>query len=454
MFPRDLIQPVDTLQALLDRVRTEPDPDRPGITFYRGAERVTALSYGSYLAQIDAWAAFLQDQGVTSGDRVATLLRNRIEVPIFYLAAMSIGAVVVPLNPSYSPTEMSFVLDDAKPVLVLTDEPTGRDRADELTAASTVHFLEAVVLEAGRRPETVPVHGDDPAIILYTSGTTSFPKGVKQMHRNLVANAWSMVKELKIERPTQYSVMPFYHAHAVGFGMMTCLLSGGHLVMTDRMDPFVWSRVINAEQVTLTSMVPSMVQLLVRTRVKAATVPSLAFVFVSAAPLPSALAKTFEEQSGLRLAHAWGLSEYTNFATALPVDVEPELRAELMFGYETPCVGYALDGASVDVVRPDGTETEPLERGELRVQGPSLTLGYHGNSEATGNAFRDGRLYSGDEGYYVERDGIKYFFIADRIKDIIIRSGEKISPAAVEAALTAAIPELAGKLVALGYPHE
>jgi fatty-acyl-CoA synthase len=114
--------------------------------------------------------------------------------------------------------------------------------------------------------------------------------------------------------------MPFYHGHAVGFGMMTCLLSSGHLVMTDRMDPFAWARVIATEAVTVTSMVPSMLQVLVRTRVTQATVPTLRWVFVSAAPLPSQLARQFEEQSGLRLAHAWGLSEFTNFATVLPAD--------------------------------------------------------------------------------------------------------------------------------------
>jgi long-chain acyl-CoA synthetase len=453
MFSHELIQPVDTLQALLERVAAEQDPDGRAITFYRGTERGTSHTYGEYLERIRAWAAFLQDNGVGAGDRVATLARNRIEIPICYLAAMSIGAVVVPLNPSYSVAEMSFVLGDAEPMLVLTDEPTGRARVAEF-GDRAVHFIDDVDLPLGAGPKAVEVRGDDPAIILYTSGTTSFPKGVEQRQRNLVANAWSMVKALKIDRPTQYSVMPFYHAHAVGFGMMTCLLTGGHLVMTDRMDPFSWAGVVQAEGVTLTSMVPSMLQLLVRTRVTTEQVPTLKFVFVSAAPLPSALARTFEEQSGLKLAHAWGLSEYTNFATALPVDVDQDVRADLMFGDETPCVGSALDGASVEVVRPGGGRAEPGELGELRVQGPSLTLGYHGNPEATAAAFRDGWLHSGDEGYYREVDGVEYFFITDRIKDIIIRSGEKISPAAVEAAILADLPELAGKIVALGYPNE
>lgn len=454
MFSRDLIQPVRTFPELLDAVRARPDQDRPAITFYQGAERGASLSYAQYLAAIDSWAAYLQGQGVVPGDRVATLMRNRIEVPIVYLAAMSVGAVVVPLNPGYSAAEMDYVLGDANPVLVVTDRETGQDRLEELQRGRRVRLLEDVSPTPGSSPRPVAVNGDNPAIILYTSGTTAFPKGVVQMHRNLAANAWSMVKALGIDHPVQYSVMPFYHAHAVGFGMMTCLLSSGHLVMTDRMDPFSWARVVAAENVTITSMVPSMLQLLLRTRVTAAAVPTLKWIFVSAAPLPSALAREFEAQSGLRLAHAWGLSEYTNFATILPATDADPVRSAMMFDRETPCVGYPLDGVQVSAVRPDGSETEPGELGELRITGPSLSLGYHRKPEETAKAFRDGWLYSGDEGYYLAEGGRKYFFVTDRIKDLIIRSGDKISPTAVESAVLAQLPELAGRVVAVGYPHQ
>ncbi|GLW52015.1 class I adenylate-forming enzyme family protein [Kitasatospora phosalacinea] len=459
VFSRDLIQPVHTFPELLDAVRAQPDPTRPAITFYRGTERGTSLDYGAYLAAIDAWAAYLQGEGVVPGDRVATLMRNRIEVPVFYLAAMSIGAVVVPLNPAYSVAEMEYVLGDANPVLVLTDRETGLERGDELRRGRRVRLLEDVAPEGvapapGGAPRPVAVNGDNPAIILYTSGTTAFPKGVVQMHRNLVANAWSMVKALGIDHPVQYSVMPFYHAHAVGFGMMTCLLSSGHLVMTDRMDPFSWAGVVAGERVTVTSMVPSMLQLLLRTRVTRAAVPDLKWIFVSAAPLPSALAREFEEQSGLRLAHAWGLSEYTNFATILPATDPDPVRSAMMFDRDTPCVGYPLDGARVSVVRPDGTEADPGELGELRITGPSLSLGYHRKPDETAKAFRDGWLHSGDEGYYLAEGGRKYFFVTDRIKDLIIRSGDKVSPTAVESAILAELPELAGRVVAVGYPHQ
>lgn len=454
--PRDPIQPYETIAELLLAAREDRDPAAPGITQYAGTERVRSLSWAGYLDEVAAWAQHFSAQGVQPGERVATLMRNRLDVPLIYLALMAIGAVVVPLNPAYSAEEMDFVVKDAGVVGVILDRATGESRGDAFAGLRFVNALEDVAggLHHGQPlPDGRAVHRASSAIILYTSGTTSFPKGVVQMHGNLVANAASMVREFDFGKPVQYSIMPFYHAHAVGFGMMTCLLTGGHLVMTDRMDALAWPQVIRAEGVTITSMVPNLLNMLVHTRVKRADVPTLRFVFVSAAPLPRALAERFEEQAGLRVAHAWGLSEFTNFATALSVDTEPALRQELMFGHETPCVGRPLQGVEVQVRRADGSLAEPSEKGELWIRGPSLTLGYHGNAHATAQAIQDGWLRSGDEGYHVVRDSTPWFFISDRIKDVIIRSGEKISPAAVEAMIARRLPDLANRIVAVGYAH-
>ncbi|KMZ11423.1 Long-chain-fatty-acid-CoA ligase [Candidatus Burkholderia humilis] len=256
-----------------------------------------------------------------------------------------------------------------------------------------------------------------------------------------------------IDAPTQLSVMPFYHAHAVGFGMVTCLLTDGHLLVAERMDPLSWAKLIRNLGVTLTSMVPNLLHLLERTGVRAADVPTLQFIFVSAAPLPSHLAKAFEDRSGIHIAHAWGLSEFTNFATCLPVTVKKDLRERLMYGETTPCVGSSLDGVEVEVRRTDGSVADDREGGELWVRDPSLSLGYHNNPEATSDAVLDGWLRFGNEGYSISSDGRRYYFITDRIKNVIMRSGEKISPIAVEATIVDKIPTLVNNLVALGFPH-
>jgi|SRR5215218_3454145 len=455
MYSHDEVQPAQTIPEVLRRAREVNDPEAPALSFYRGRTQGSVWSWGAYLGFVDGWAERLRRAGVRPGDRVATLLLNRAEVPALYLGALAAGAVIVPLNPRYSAAERRHVLAETEPALLVTDRETAE--LSDIVAGEPgpeVLWLEEVELDPDSGPPEVVIEGDAPALILYTSGTTAFPKGVVHLHRSLIANAWSVVRALGIERPVQYSVMPFYHSHAVGFGLMTCLMTSGHLVMTNRMDPLAWPAVIAKEGVTVTSMVPTMLALIHRRRVRRADVPTLRFVFVSAAPLPSALARQFEEDSGLPLVHAWGLSEFTNFATALPPDTEGTVRVELMFGHETPCVGRALGGVDVEVVHEDGSCAEPGELGELRVRGASMSGGYFKHSDATAVAFRNGWLYSGDLGYFLEAEGSRYFFIAGRLKDVIIRGGENISPGTIEAAIEARCPQLAGSIIALGYPHD
>ena len=455
MYSRDEVQPAQTIPEVLRRAREVNDPEAPALSFYRGRNRASVWSWGTYMKLVDGWADRLRRAGVRPGDRVATLLLNRAEVPALYLGALAAGAVIVPLNPRYSPAERRHVLAETEPVVLVTDRETLElNGAGAEERGPDILWLEQVELDLEAGPPEIEVAADAPALVLYTSGTTAFPKGVVHLHRNLIANAWSIVRALGIEMPVQYSVMPFYHSHAVGFGLMTCLLSSGHLVMTDRMDPLSWPAVIAEEGVTVTSMVPTMLALIHRRGVQRAHVPSLRFVFVSAAPLPSELARRFEQNSGLPLVHAWGLSEFTNFATALPPHTDGEVREELMFGHETPCVGRALGGVEVEVVREDGSSAEPGEPGELRVRGPSMSGGYFKQPDATAAAFRDGWLYSGDLGYFVEVEGSCYFFIAGRIKDVIIRGGENISPGTIEAAVEARCPQLASSIIAVGYPHD
>jgi long-chain acyl-CoA synthetase len=453
MFNKASLQPKENLLDLLRFVSEQDYINQPGISFVKGSVIQQQLSYREYIGRVQSWSRHLESIGVKEGQRVGTLLKNRLDVPIIYLAVMSLGAIVVPLNPAYSDREYEFVLNDAGISGVLTDAATFPadsnvfDKCDFLLDIDEVHLIDWFEFPNSN------VDRNSPAIMLYTSGTTAFPKGVLQKHGNLVANAWSMVKSFGIDKPTQLSIMPFYHAHAVGFGMMTCLLSGGHLIVAERMDPLNWAKIVSNHNVSITSMVPNLLHILLRTGVTRQKVPSLNWVFVSAAPLPSQLAKEFEDRSGLKIAHAWGLSEYTNFATALPATAEPELRQKLMFGETTPCVGSALDGVSIEIRSPDGRPVRTGDIGELWIKGPSLTLGYFNNPKETSKTIVDGWLKTGDEGYEVIENSTAYYFITDRIKDVVIRSGEKISPMAVEAFIVENLPDLMNNVVALGFEH-
>jgi acyl-CoA synthetase (AMP-forming)/AMP-acid ligase II len=228
-------------------------------------------------------------------------------------------------------------------------------------------------------------------------------------------------------------VLPLYHAHALGFGLMTALTTHGHLVFTDRFDPLAWPDLVRAHGVTYTSVVPTLLPLLLQVKVTAARVPSLRAILVSSAPLTADLARDFTSRTGLRLVQGWGLSEYTNFACCMSPD------EDLIIEQDVPSVGRPLPGTEVQIID-----------GELCVRGHSTMLSYLDDPEASAKVIdRDGWLHTGDQGTSI--DG--RFFITGRLKEIIIRGGEKHSPLALERILTTAVPELAGRIAVLGFPH-
>jgi long-chain acyl-CoA synthetase len=271
----------------------------------------------------------------------------------------------------------------------------------------------------------------------------------------MIANATRMAALFGLDHATQLAVLPLFHAHALGFGLMTALVGGGHLVVAERFDPFAWASIIRDERVRVTSVVPTLLGPLLDVRVRQDAVPTLERVLVSSAPLDAALAQKFQERTGIPLVHGWGLSEYTNFACCLPIDLDEDARRELLLGGVSASIGAPLPGTEVEVRCGDGARLPEGRTGELFVRGDGTMLSYFREPEATRLAIDDdGWLRTGDEGRFVRHAGRPFFHVTGRIKEIIIRGGEKISPVAVERRLLRALPELDGKLVVLGFSHE
>jgi long-chain acyl-CoA synthetase len=428
--------------------------ERPALTFYRGKAVGGRLPYRELRAKVEGVAGGLREQlGVREGDRVAILAPNRLEIPVLVLALLRLGAVVVPLNPASAAEDWAYILKHSGARgLFVTCELDSRV-LEASRPAFTVHVEDAFGIDGPAAPPSGDLE-DRMAVVLYTSGTTGNPKGVALRQGSLLANARSMADNFGLDRTTQLAVLPLYHAHAFGFGLMTALPTGGHLVFTERLEPFTWAHVVRAESVAVTSVVPTLLPMLLAARVTRDHVPTLRHIMVSSAPLPVDVAHTFEDKTGIRLVQGWGLSEYTNFACcASPAD-SAEDHARTMFGWEVPSIGPALPGTEVCVVAVGGREALEGERGELVVRGPSRMLGYLEDAEATSRAVdADGWLHTGDEGFFQVHGGRPIFFVTGRIKEIIIRDAEKYSPLRIEARLVEAVPELSGKLVVLGFPH-
>jgi long-chain acyl-CoA synthetase len=459
----------EDVPALLDGLARLP-PERPALTFYKGKVRAGRWTYGELLAAVDRFTRRLSDELVVrQGDRVAVLAANRLEVPALFLAAMRLGAAVVPLNPTTPPADWDYILGHSEARLIFgSRELLGRlvTRPDVVCAFEDERAPGdggAASAPAVAAPAAAQSLAKQMAIVLYTSGTTGSPKGVALGQGSLLANAWSMALNFGFEDETQLAVLPLYHAHALGFGLMTTLTTGGHLVFMERFDPFAWGEVLRVESVTLTSVVPTLLQPLLQIGVGAEKIPTLRAVLVSSAPLTASLARAFEEKTKLRLLQGWGLSEYTNFACCLPADLSEEDRRRLLYGGELTCIGSPLPGTEVKVVDPDGTTLPADSPGELCVRGHSTMLSYFRDEVATaGTLDADGWLRTGDEGFFQQASpggagtsaGPPAFFITGRLKETIIRDGDKFSPLAIERRIVTGLPELEGRLVALGFPHD
>jgi long-chain acyl-CoA synthetase len=450
---------------LLAALRRLP-ADRPALTFYKGRTAVGRLGYGQLLDRIDQLTRRLRDDlGVRPGDCVAVLSPNRLEIPALLLAAMRLGAAVVPLNPTTPPADWDYILAHSQARLIFgvrellarlirpparvcafEDEPAGPRAEGDAAAADLV-------------PSAPGAQAGNLAIVLYTSGTTGTPKGVALPQWSLLANAWSMAVNFGFRDEIQFAVLPLYHAHALGFGLMTTLTTGGHLVFAERFDPFSWAEILRAESVTVTSVVPTLLSPLLQVGVRRDRVPALRTMLVSSAPLSAALARAFETKTAIPLVQGWGLSEYTNFACCLSPALPDDQRQRLLYGQlgddQLTSIGGPLPGTEVKVVGPAGQTATAEQRGELHVRGHSTMLAYFRDAGATAEAFAgDGWLRTGDEGFFRLVNGQPVFFITGRIKETIIRDGDKLSPLAIERQILAALPELEGRLVVLGFTHE
>jgi long-chain acyl-CoA synthetase len=434
-------RPYPDIPALLAAMARLADaqPDRPALTGYKGRARTGHLTYRELLHRVAATQHHLSTAlGIGRGDRVAVLSPNRLEIPVLYLATWRLGAALVPLNPGSPPDDWSYVIEHSEAKLLVSDGEVMTRLPPLPIPIVRVEDVATPGVAEGAGTSA----GGDLAVVLYTSGTTGQPKGVALSQSNLLHNGWSMARCFGLDGASQLAVLPLYHAHALGFGLMSALSSGGHLVLAERFDPFAWPEIIRRESITVTSVVPSLLPPLLETRVAASKVPSLRCLLVSSAPLDISLARAFEEQTQIPLVQGWGLSEYTNFACCLSPALSPERRRALLLDGELTSIGSPLEGTEVTIID-----------GELCVRGPSRMLGYFKDEAATRATIDgDGWLHTGDEGQRRDEDG-GYFFITGRKKEIIIRGGEKISPLAVERKLLAAVPELQGQLVVVGFPH-
>jgi acyl-CoA synthetase (AMP-forming)/AMP-acid ligase II len=430
------------LQELLVR-GAEAHPERPLVWTKKSWH-----SYGEVGRLAGRVAAFLrEDQGLAPGDRVVFILENSVEYIAWYYGTLWAGGVAVAVNHSTVAGEIATVLADCRPRLVVAQRSVFKHLAGALAQAPS--SLESVVTLGGALPQEMaagrtvvraqdvlqqdrPAPSGDPrgtdelCSIVYTSGTTGQPKGVMLSHRNLLANAASIVEYLLLTASDRVMcVLPFFFSYGNSL-LTTHLMVGGSLVLHNG---FVFPNVILDEMVseacTGFAGVPSTFALLLhRSKFKQLEFPALRYVTIAGGGLPApAQAELQQVIPRAQVFNMYGQTEGAARLSHLP----PQY-----FDSKLGSIGRGIPGVELRVVTPEGSPVNPGDTGEIIACGPNIMMGYWESPEETQAVLRDGWLWTGDLAR-VDEEG--FIFIVSRKKDIIKSGAFRIGPNAIESAL-------------------
>lgn len=419
-----------TMETLLQRGADDAPairaPGRPPLT--HGALRTLTRDT---VAALNGW-------GIGRGDRVAIVLPNGPEMAAAFLC-IAAGASTAPLNPAYRGEEFSFYLEDlkAKAIILQRGVETPARAAAEALGIPVLELVPGVsagsfILDSGgtgtgaaARPGMA--QEEDEALVLHTSGTTARPKIVPLSQRNIAASAAHIGATLELSPADAcLNIMPLFHIHGLIAAVLSSVAAGGAVCCTPGFDALRFYRLLEEERPSWYTAVPTMHQAILgraeRNAETIARVP-LRFIRSSSASLPGPVMQQMEAVFGCPLVESYGMTEAAHQMASNP------LRGARKPG----AVGLAA-GPEVGIMDDDGTLLPRGEIGEVVIRGPNVTAGYEANPEANAKAFTDGWFRTGDQGM-LDADG--YLQLTGRLKEIINRGGEKVSPLEVDGVLSA-----------------
>jgi len=413
----------DTVTSRLCDVAAR-DPDREFLLFESAPDTVVTLSYGQLLERAGRAASRLRELGVGRGDRVHVHLANCLEFYDVWFGSLLIGAVIVPTNPIATADELAFMIGDASARLSVTTrdlrEPVEQARA---SCGGDVVDADALAVEgvAPARPERgLP---SDPAAVLYTSGTTSRPKGVVVTHANYLFVGEVVAAHLRMRPDDRWLIsLPLFHANAQYYCTMSALVSGASIALAPRFSVQAWSRQAVTMRATLASMFAAPLRMLLAS-------PETEFdgrcrlrLTIFGQSIDDEQVAEFERRYRTTLVQLYGMTE-----TIAPPTFNPVLG-----GCRPSTIGRPLPHARLRVVDEQDRDVAVGETGQLLVHGvPGETImaGYLNQPEVTAATMPDGWLRTGD---VVRLDGDGYLTFVDRTKDMIKRSGENVAASEVE----------------------
>jgi fatty-acyl-CoA synthase len=411
-------------RSLIDPLRWwyQKNPDVAAIV-----DRSRSVTYRQLWPWVRGVSRHLLRSGLQPGDRVSVVGANTAEWCVAALGILAAGGVVAPFNVRWVEREIAHAISDAQPRLIIADDDTVESVAEERTAAATPEVIRG---------------GHDLAVLVYTSGSTSAPKGVMFTHDGVLAAAYesSLADPAFGASPKYLLCLPLAGCAGIIRGLLINLIPGGTLYLEDGVDPDYVIDLIARERITILNTQPYIFERIAESPLfDSADFSSLRLTTVAGATVPPSLLAKYIAH-GVLLRQAWGQTEVAGSC----VINAPEFAVT-----HPEFCGQAAPFTKLRIVRPDGTTCDPNEAGEIVVQGPSLTPGYWNDPEATAAAFVDGWFRSGDIGRLDSGGNLTF---VGRKKEIIISGGINIAPAEIEVVLC----EVPGVLeaVVMGVPDE
>ena len=386
----------------------------------------------------NALADALRSRGIGRGDRVAFLTLNSTHMLEVVLAVAKLGAVAVPINWRLQAPEVQYILNDSGARLLFVSPQTAalaRAAAEgtevsgiveipsgEQRAAGEPSEYEALIAEGSDERVPVDVAADDLSMLMYTSGTTGFPKGAMLTHAN---HHWNGINNLTAgdgvgPRDVNIASAPLFHIGALGVITLPLLYIGGTTVVLETFTPDAWLDAVAKHRVSVAFAVPAMWAAIdASPAVETADLSSLRFGISGGAPCPVVLIESLTRH-GVRLCEGFGLTETSPNVCVLEVDEAVAYAGS---------VGKPVLHVEMKVADGEGDEVPPGVIGELLVRGPNVFVGYWNKPEATAEALQDGWFHTGD---LATCDEAGYYRIVDRKKDMIVTGGENVYASEVE----------------------
>ena len=427
---RNLIQRLNVGDALTRTAWRAPDKE----AIVDGERRFT---YRELNEATNRLASTLLARGVSRGDPVLLMAGNCVEFVESYYALAKLGAIAVPINLLWGPNEVGYVVEHCTPKLALVEPAFEANVGDLDRIVMPFELAEASAAE----PECY-VEDRDPLGYMYTSGTTSAPKGVVQTHMNVYMNSLTVGSWLHGSANWRYGLfMPLFHTAALGVST-TAILQGATTVLMRGFDPVVVLDTIERERLSYFFGLPMMIRALMETPGFAERdLSSLESIGYAMAPMPDEDLRRAMAAFGCEFTLGFGQTEMAPLTTVFPHEDQLEFAGS---------VGRQIPNVRTAIMDEDGNLLGPGESGEIVYRSPQTMAGYLHDEEATEEAFRYGWFHSGDVGHFDEH-GVLWF--EDRKKDVIKTGGENVASIEVERALYDAEPRIL-ECVVIGLPHD